>query len=259
MFEHNINPIIFQVGMFQLTYYALVYLIGFIAALLILLNAAKKKEINLRIKDVYLFMALAILGIIIGARAFHIIFWDFEFFSRYPAEIPKIWRGGLSFHGGLLGAILISILFTKWKKVNFWILADTFALLGILMPVFSRIVNFINQEIVGTITDIPWCFKFKFHDGCRHPVQLYAAVGRLAFFSALLIIKRKIKTYRHGFLFWMSLTGVAIGRFFLDFWREDIRYVFLSVGQWFSLIILIIGTYALYFYYKDDIRKLTRG
>jgi phosphatidylglycerol---prolipoprotein diacylglyceryl transferase len=256
MLSHNISPIIFRIGFIQLTWYALVYIIGFLAGLFLLLRAARKKEIGLKENEVYDLMFWGILGLMIGARLFHILFWGFHYYFNNPIKMLYFWEGGMSFHGGLVGTLLAFGIYCKLKKVNFWQIADILAFLGVLMPVFSRIANFINQEIVGTITNVPWCFKFKYDTGCRHPVQLYASAGRLVFFFFMLYMKKTLKKYKEGFFFWTFIFGVGVGRFVLDFWREDAVYFGLKAGQWLALIMILIGGFVLIKSYKKEIKGI---
>ncbi|MBS3099435.1 prolipoprotein diacylglyceryl transferase [Candidatus Pacearchaeota archaeon] len=235
-----IDPIILKLGNFQVGYYSLIYILGFLAGLFILLIASKKKEIGLKEEQIYDLIVLLIFGIIMGARLFHILFWDFNYFLSYPIKILYIWEGGFSFHGGLLGASLIVIIFSRWNKINVWKLADILIIPAILFLAFGRLANFINQEIVGTITNVAWCVNFEDYFGCRHPVQLYGAFGRFALFTLLLFIKENFKS-KQGFLFWISILLIGVGRFFTDFLREDLAYYGLNPGQWISLIMIIIS------------------
>jgi len=237
-----IDPIIFKVGSFQLTWYALVYIIGFIVCTIALSKASKRKEINLKQSEVYDFVIILVIGMLIGARLFHIVFWDLSYFTNNPSEILRIWKGGMSFHGGLLGMLLISIYYSKKKKIDFFKLADILVLPAALFLALARIANYINHEILGTITSSGWCVEFPGVSGCRHPVQLYAAAGKLALFFLLLYLKKKKHNIKSGFLFAIFLTLLGLGRFFLDFIREDIHYLGLSSGQWFSAIMIIVGT-----------------
>lgn len=255
MLSHNISSVIFSVGYFQISWYVLVYVLGFVLALLLLLRASKKEQIKISEGQIYDVIILGIVSLLIGARIFHVLFWGFNYYFSDPIRILYIWRGGFSFHGGLIGVFVTIGLYCKWKGINFWKIADLFAFLGILMPVFSRFANFVNQEIVGTITNLPWCFNFKFHDGCRHPVQLYASFGRLVFFFGMLGLNR-IKKFKDGFLFWLFVLGIGIGRFILDFIREDLRYAGLSAGQWLSLVMILIGGYFLLKSYRVDLKNL---
>lgn len=255
MLSHNISPIIFRIWNIQITWYALVYVIGFVVALVLLLRASRKKEIDLSENEVYDFTLLIIIGLMVGARLFHVLFWGFNYYFSSPERILEFWKGGFSFHGGLVGAFLVGWIYCKKKKKNFWKIADLLALLGIAMPIFSRIANFINQEIVGTITNVPWCFKFKYHDGCRHPIQLYASFGRTVFLFFVLYLRKKLGKWKDGFIFWSFIFGIGIGRFVLDFWRRDEIYYWLKAGQWLSLIMILIGGIVLWRSYGNELKR----
>jgi phosphatidylglycerol:prolipoprotein diacylglycerol transferase len=252
----NLNPALFKIGTIQVTYYALVYLIGFLAALFVLLNAIKKKELNMTESQAYDFIICLIVGIIIGARLFHIFFWNFSYFLSDPIKIFKIWEGGFSFHGGLLGAVIASLFYAKKKKINLGKLTDILTLPAVFMLALGRIANFINQEIVGKITDVSWCVLFDTASGCRHPVQLYAAAGRFALFFFLLYVKKSLKKFKPGFLFWLFIFLIGFGRFFLDFLREGTAYLGLQLGQWFSLVMIIISLVVLIKNYREEIKRV---
>ncbi|MBU0760525.1 MAG: prolipoprotein diacylglyceryl transferase [Nanoarchaeota archaeon] len=254
MLAPNIDPIILKIGTLQISYYALVYIAGFLAVLFVIKNAIKEKELNLKNEQVYDLVIFLILGALLGARIFHILFWNLSYFAANPGKLFHVWEGGLSFHGGLFGALLAAAIYTKRKKINFWKLADLLTLPAIFFLALGRIANFINQEIVGTITNFPFCFNFKSHEGCRHPIQLYAAAARFALFFFLLYVKKSLKKSQHGFLFWLSIFGLGLGRFFLDFLREDAIYSGLKTGQWFSLVMVLVGIYALVKFHKKDLK-----
>ena len=150
MLSHSISPVIFKLGFIQVTWYALVYVIGFIVGALFLLHAIKKKEINLKKEQAYDLIVYSIIGLLVGARLFHAIFWNFSYFLANPIKLFHIWEGGLSFHGGFVGAILALLIYSKKHAVNIWRLFDILIIAGALMLPFARLANFINQEIVGT-------------------------------------------------------------------------------------------------------------
>jgi phosphatidylglycerol---prolipoprotein diacylglyceryl transferase len=256
MLSHNLSPIIFNIGPVPITYYWSLYVIGFLIALFLLLRAVRKKEIEMTKRQAYGLMFWIVLSLMVGARIFHAIFWNWRYFAVRPMELLYFWHGGMSFHGGLVGALIAVGVYCKVNKINFWKVADLLALLAVLMPALTRIANFINQEVVGTVTNVPWCFKFKYADGCRHPVQLYASAGRFAFFFLMLGIKKKLKSFRQGFMFWISIAGIGLGRFALDFLRRDTRYFDWTAGQWLSLPMIIIGFYVLVKYYLDDLERI---
>jgi phosphatidylglycerol---prolipoprotein diacylglyceryl transferase len=256
MFEYYINPIMFRIGSFGVSYYAIVYLIGFLASLYLLVGATKRNEIDLNKRQVYDLMVYLIAGIIIGARVFHIVFWDLEYFSSHLVEMISIWNGGLSFHGGFVGGLLGLLWFSRKNKVSLGKITDILVLPAVFFLALGRIANFINQEIVGTMTGASWCVKFYWDDGCRHPVQLYASFGRFALFGLLLWIKKSLKHFKSGLLSWIFVFLIGAGRYFTDFFREGIVYNGLLTGQWLSLIMVAVSGVVLWKKYRSDLKKV---
>lgn len=253
MLSLDISPVILKIGFIQVTYYSLVYVLGFLVSLFVLLRASRKKAVEINEEQVYDIIFLSALGLIIGARLFHIVFWDLEYFSNNLGEIPKIWLGGLSFHGGLLGLVLSMYIYTKIKKINLLRLADILVLPAIFFLALGRIANFINQEIVGTATNFKFCYLFQGYSECRHAVQLYASLGRFILFGFLLYTKKKLGEFKEGFLFLLFLVLISIGRFSLDFFREGDKYYGLLTGQWLSIVVFMTAMFVLLRYYRGDV------
>lgn len=249
----NIDPVLVRIGSFEIRYYGLVFAIAFIIGLIVLNKAIKKGKLELPTEKIYDLISYLIIGILVGARIFHVMFWGFDYYFSNPIKILYLWEGGLSFHGGLVGAAISMYVFTKRNKISFFKLADILTLPAIFMLALGRIANFINQEILGTITELPWCVKFLRVDplNCRHPVQLYAALGR---FSAFFILLKFKNNHKDGYVFFNFIFLLGIGRLLLDFLRDDIRYIGLSAGQWFSILMILFGGYILLRYYKEDLR-----
>lgn len=257
MISLNIDPILIGFGPLQIRYYGLVFVFGFIVALFVLLKAVKKGRLGLTKEKVYDLVFFLLIGIVVGARIFHILFWGLDYYFSDPIKMLYLWQGGLSFHGGLVGGIIAVYFFTKKNKIGFWRVADILTLPAIFMLGFGRIANFINQEILGTITELPWCVKFLRTDplNCRHPVQLYAAVGKFSLFGFL---ARFSYNHKDGYVFWNFVFLTGIGRLLLDFLREDIKYLALKPGQWLSIVMILLGGFILYKFYKEDL-KLSLG
>ncbi|MBS3088563.1 prolipoprotein diacylglyceryl transferase [Candidatus Pacearchaeota archaeon] len=243
-----LSPIIFKIGSIQVSYYVLVYIAGFIATLFLLLHY--KKELKLKPEQCYNLTFYLLVGVTLCARIFHIFFWGLDYYLKNPIKMIYIWQGGLSFHGGLIGAILVVFFFSKIDKINFFKLADLLSLPAVLAHAFQRISNLINQEIVGTITSSKFCMYFDYFDGCRHPVQIYASIGNFLLFFFLLFLYFKKPSRKLGLIFWLMIFLTGIGRFLLDFIREDAVYLGLKSGQWLSIPMIIIGAYVLIKYYK---------
>jgi len=243
MYVNNINPVMFSVLGFNIYYYSIVYIIGFLLALWLLLR--KKDKLKLSKDDVYDLIVWLIIGVIVGARLFEVLFWNPGYYFSHPLEIIAFWHGisGMSYHGGLFGAVISCWVFSRKKKIDFLELADIIAVPAALALAFGRIANFINGELVGTLTNASWCVYFRDYFGCRHPQQLYAAGYRFLIFFGLLFVS-KIKK-KPGLVFFSYLLMEGIGRFIVDFFREDVLYFGLSLGQWFSIAMILIGGYWL--------------
>ncbi|RLE37934.1 prolipoprotein diacylglyceryl transferase [Candidatus Woesearchaeota archaeon] len=250
MFIHNINPVLFNLGPIEIRYYGLVYALAVI--LIYILLRKYKEELGLK-KDgeIETLILIVFLGMLVGARIFHFLFSDLSIFIKDPFELLRIWHGGMSFFGGLIGSVLAGWLYVRKKKLNFWKLADIIVIPAALTLGIGRIANFANAEIVGTITTVAWCFDFG--DGlCRHPYQLYAAFYHFVIFGALVYIQQLKKriNLKQGIVFASFLFLYCLFRFITDFWRDDTRWLGLTIWQGFSIIGVIIGVILLYSLFK---------
>ena len=250
MFIHNINPTLLHLGPLEIRYYGLVYLLGFII-LYFVLNKNKDK-LNLTKDDVYDLIFYIFLGILIGSRLMHIL-WELDYYILNPIKIFYFWEGGMAFHGGLIGVLIASYYFCKKKNISLAKLADTLVIPAVFILALGRIANFINAELYGTITNVSWCVKFPNVDGCRHPTQLYYSLKRFLVLGILIFLNRK--EHKDGFLFLNMLTLFGIGRFFIDFLIEEWHFLGLTLGQYLSTAMFIIGIYVLIKYYKEDLRN----
>jgi phosphatidylglycerol:prolipoprotein diacylglycerol transferase len=255
-FIHNINPVLLNLGPFEIRYYGLVYVIGFLVIYFALKYYSNKGILKLTKQEVESFALYLMLGVLIGARIFVVFGWSFLlgdplYYLMNPLKIFAVWEGGMSLHGGIVGILLAGYLYCKKKKLNLAKTADLLTIPGVFILALGRIANFINGELVGTITNLPWCFKFKNYNGCRHPVQLYAAAGRALLGGYLLLINKH--KHKNGFIFWIFITLMGIGRFFCDFVRYDPRLLGLSFGQYLSIVMIIAGIYVLIKYYRKEL------
>ena len=248
---HNLNPILLSIGPIEIRYYGLVYVIGFLLVYWALKKSVKAGKLDLQPDDIESYILYLMLGVIIGARIFHVLFWNFSYFMANPLKIFFIWEGGLAFHGALVGASLVTYWFCKKNKISLMRLADIITLPVVFALALGRIANFINGELWGTATNVPWCVYFDGTEGCRHPSQIYGAIKRFAIFGFLFFLNKK--EHKDGFLFWMFVGLMGLGRFILNFWREDVRNFGLSWGQYFSLVMVVIAVIVLFNYYKKDI------
>jgi len=248
MFYHNINPVILGLGPFEIRYYGLIYVIGFVAAYFLIKHLAKQRKLGLKSEDVEGLLLYIAVGAILFARLFHILFYDFAYYFNSPLQMLAVWKGGLSFHGGLVGALLAGSLFIKRKKLNFYDLADITVIPLALALFLGRLGNFINGELYGRITTLPWAVKFQGAEGFRHPTQIYESLKNLLIFSALWLIKDK--NLPKGFVFWSFVAMYGTLRFFIEFLKDvgpffDLGFITLTMGQLLCLPMIVAGFYML--------------
>ena len=251
MFVNNLDPVAISLFNIDIRWYSLAYIFGLIFSIQygkFLITKNNFFEFEKDILDDYL--PYAILGIILGGRIGYILFYDLAFYIKNPIEIFYIWQGGMSFHGGLVGIILISLYFVKKKQIDFYVFSDLLALISPIGLFLGRIANFINSELIGLPSNLPWSVIFvKIDQIPRHPSQLYEALleGIMLFVILNLIFKfKKIKGYISAyFLILYSLFRIVSEQFRLP--DEHLGYVLgnLSMGSVLSIIILLIGIFIL--------------
>ncbi len=257
----EIDPVIFSIGPIALRWYGMMYLVGFVSAYLLVkrrlgLSQYKNFLTSDNLSDI---LFVSVLGVIIGGRIGYVIFYGtLADWRDDPLWFIKIWEGGMSFHGGLLG-FLLSLLYIS-KKIN----RHHFDILDLIVPFtaiglgFGRLGNFINGELYGRVSDVPWAMVFPHSDGlARHPSQLYQAFFEgLVLFLILYIFTLKERTrYATSALF---LISYGIFRVFVEFFREPdahIGYIgaWFTMGQILSLPMIFFGIGLLIFAYKKPI------
>ena len=255
MFINNFDPVAFNILSLEIRWYSLAYLFGItIGWSLCKKIFIKNSDIGEKFDD---YITYLIIGIILGGRLGYIIFYNFNYYSHNILDIFKIWQGGLSFHGGLLGIILSSTIFAKKNNQDPLEYMDLVSLVAPIGIFFGRLANFINSELYGKTTEVLWSVTFSKVDNLpRHPSQLYEAVLEGAILFLILMYFRK-KNYltKPGLISGVFLIFYSIFRFFVEFFRvpdEQLGYLIfnLSMGQIISLIFLTIGT--ILFYIKNE-------
>jgi len=257
MFINNFDPVAFQIMSFEIRWYSLAYIFGIIIGWLLCKKIfIKDTKINEKFDD---YLTYLILGIIIGGRLGYILFYNFNYYLNNFFDIFKIWQGGMSFHGGLLGIIVASIIFGKKNNQDPFIYMDLVSLVAPIGIFFGRLANFINSELYGTVSNIPWSVIFvKVDNLSRHPSQLYEAILEgIILFLILMHFRKKNYLTKPGLISGLFLIFYSIFRFFVEFYRvpdEQIGYLAfnLSMGQIISLVFLIIGT--IIFFLKNENR-----
>ena len=255
IFNHDLSPIIFSLGDLHFRWYGLLFAFGILLNYLFVSWIFKRKKYDMKHLDsllVYLFV-----GMVVGARLGHAVFYNFDFYANNPVEIFKIWKGGLASHGGAIGVFLAYWLWTKVNKVKFNKYIDAFALGIPLTAIFVRIGNFFNSEIVGVPTNGNWGIIYERlgEDFPRHPVQLYESFGSLTIFVLMFWIYKKYdkKMPKLSYMF-LLLTLYFAMRFVAEFWKK--RHILpvdfpISMGQVLSIVPLLIGlSYFLFFFAK---------
>lgn len=257
MFYNNINPTLLEIGPFEIRYYGIIFVIGFIIAYFLIIYLSKQKKIELKKEDVADLIFYELIGILIGSRLLYVLIYNPLFYLKSPLSIFAIWLGGLSFHGGLIGAIIAGYIYCRKKKTSFLQLGDLVVIPLAIGLMLGRIGNFINGELVGRITDVPWAVKFKDYEGFRHPSQLYEASKNLIIFITLWGLKNK--KLKRGTLFFTFIFMYSTLRFFIEFFRApdtQIGFILgLTMGQILCVIMFFSAVVFLIYSKKQKLKK----
>ncbi|MEY3189432.1 MAG: hypothetical protein RIR82_166 [Pseudomonadota bacterium] len=264
MYIHNLDPIIINFGFLEIRWYSLAYIfgifLGFYYAKYLIKKFWYKENINVQVLDN--FLIYLILGIILGGRLGYILFYNFYYYYQNPLEILFLWRGGMSFHGGVIGVLIASLIFAKKNNVKILVLTDIVVCATPIGIFLGRIANFINGELYGkkTFSDYGVIFP-KIDMEPRHPSQLYEAIleGLILFFLLNIILKFKKKLF-NGELSCYFLIFYSIFRIISELFREPdkhIGYIIfnISLGTIISFSFLIFGIIAFKIIKNESFRK----
>ena len=255
MFINNFDPVAFQIMSFEIRWYSLAYILGIVIGWILCKKIfIKNSDINEKFDD---YIAYLIIGIILGGRIGYILFYNFSYYLDNIFDIFKIWQGGMSFHGGLLGVIASSYIFAKKNNQNPFFYLDQVSLVAPVGVFFGRLANFINSELYGTVSSAPWSVIFiKVDNLSRHPSQLYEAfLEGVILFLILIYFVNKDYLKKPGLISGLFLIFYSLFRFFVEFFRvpdEQIGYLLLNLtmGQIISLVFASIGITL--FYLKNE-------
>jgi len=246
----NISPVAFEIGPLAIRWYALAYVAGIILAQYLLLKLDDRRATPLLSKEARDNLILyAVLGIILGGRLGYVLFYNAEYYLANPQDILAVWHGGMSFHGGLIGVTLAFWLLARRYKISFLSLMDRIAVVAPIGLFFGRLANFVNGELYGRVTDMPWGIIFP-HGGAvpRHPSQLYEAAleGLLLFIVLWTMATRSNALAKPGALAGLFIMGYGIARFTIEFFREPDTQLGLlagglSMGQLLCLPMIALG------------------
>ena len=246
MFINNFDPVAFEFLTFEIRWYSLSYIAGIVLAWIYIKKfILKETEYSKYIDDL---ISYVIIGVIIGGRLGHVIFYNFEYYINNPLEILMIWTGGMSFHGGVLGVIISTYLFCKKNKLSTFYFLDLISLSAPIGIFLGRIANFINSELYGTRTDFFLAVIFEKVDTVsRHPSQIYEAFFEgIILFILLNFIYKKYINHKPGVLSALFLIFYSIFRFIIEFTREPdthlgLVFMELSQGQVMSILFFVVG------------------
>ena len=247
----NIDPIAFHLGPIVVRWYALAYLAGFIGGWQVAVRLADRAPAHLRAGtrvDFDDFLTWAILGVIIGGRLGYILFYNLPYYLHHPLEIMQTWRGGMSFHGGLIGMMLAFFAFCRKRNLDWRAFGDVIASVVPIGLFFGRIANFINGELYGRVSDGPFAMVFPGDPNPRHPSQLYEAAleGLLLFIIMMIAINRPQLRNRPGLVGGLFLLLYGVFRAFVELYRSpDIQLGFIvgdiTMGQILCLPMIVAG------------------
>jgi len=249
-----IDPVAVQLGPFAIRWYALAYVVGIIIGWRYARALAGQKRSPLTPTMVDDFVTWAVLGIVLGGRIGYVVFYNAGYYLAHPVEALYLWHGGMSFHGGLIGVITAMALFVRKRGIRFFHLTDVVAAVTPIGLFFGRLANFINGELFGRETDVPWAMVFpNGGPNPRHPSQLYEAILEgLVLFTVLAIIAWRYKGLaRPGLVSGAFFIGYALCRIAVEFVREPDQQVgFLlggaTMGQLLSLPMIAFGIFFIW-------------
>lgn len=246
-FVHEIDPIFAEIGGLYLWWYGASYSFGFLAGFLWL--RANRSSLAFDLADVYRLSIYIAVGVLVGGRAVEVIFYEWAYYGEHPWHIPAIWLGGMSTHGILLGSTLAVILFCRLYRRSFLEVGDVLAIAAALIMGLGRLGNFVDGQIVGSLTQMPWGVKFPDLEGFRHPVVLYDGFKNLMLVPLLLLIKTRRPP--RGALVAHFILWYGFLRIFVDYFREYRTSIYgLPPGQEFNLLMTLIGAVMLIWLYR---------
>jgi phosphatidylglycerol:prolipoprotein diacylglycerol transferase len=256
-YTHDLNPIAFSISEFVMPWYWLFYLLGCIWALLYTRYLSEKKFVPLSLKDIRDYFEWGWVALFLGARVVYVLVYNLSYYLDHPEQIYKIWLGGMSFHGAILGILISTYLIAKKKKQNLFHFCDSLSTCVPLVLAFGRIGNFINGELAGRYSNVPWAVIFPRYDLIpRHPSQLYQSLLEgLLIFVIMHLNRSKLKYAGYQSANFLIFYGVF--RFITEFFREPDRQLgyylnYFSMGQFLCLAMIFSGL----FIHKKFVRKI---
>jgi phosphatidylglycerol:prolipoprotein diacylglycerol transferase len=254
---YAISPILFSIGSFQLRYYSLMYLVAFAVVYVLFFYRIKRREISISTEVFQDYLVWAMIGVIAGARLGYALFYNLGYYMAHPLEIILpfdfsngfrfVGLSGMSYHGGLIGVFLMTAWFCRKHKIRLWQFGDWLCAAAPLGYMFGRIGNFLNGELWGRATTMPWGMYFPLDatQSLRHPSQLYEALFEGLFLFIVLWSIRKHNPFE-GFSVGLYIFGYGLVRFVIEFFREPDAHLgfvlgFNTMGQVLCILMMLVG------------------
>ena len=265
MIVHNFDPVFIDLGVLQIRWYSIAYIVGIILGWIYAIKIIKKMAIKhnfTMIKQAVFddLIIYLIIGIVLGGRLGYVIFYNFEYYSKNLFEILKLWEGGMSFHGGLLGVIAATIIFSKIRRINFFHFTDIISCVAPIGLFLGRIANFINGELFGKISTLPWAVIFPYGGNIsRHPSQIYEAIleGIVLFILINFFAFKKQLILKAGYVSGLFLIFYSIARIIGENFREPDIHLgyflnYFSMGVILSSITFLAGCFIIFFIKNNE-------
>ena len=251
MYTHNLDPVLLDFGIIVIRWYSLAYIFGIVIGWWmgkkLIRHILKNTNLKFKLEDFDDIISYLIISIILGGRIGYVIFYNFEYYMSNPLDIFKVWEGGMSFHGALVGIIIGTYLFSKKKVIATFFMLDIISCVAPIGIFLGRIANFINSELIGKVTNVSWSVIFPLVDALpRHPSQLYEAILEGIILFLILNIQIFKKKYKIGTSSYLFLIYYGFFRIISEIFREpdmQIGYLFdlFSMGSVLSFFMILSG------------------
>jgi len=255
-FVHRIDPVFLEIGGVYLWFYGLSYSLGFISIFLWFRRVRRK--FGLTIGAVYSLTIFIALGVLIGGRLLEVFIYEWPYYSQHVSQIAAAWLGGMSTHGVLLGVVVAGSLFCRLYGIRILALGDELVIPGSYLMGMGRIGNFLDGQIVGSVTDVWWAVQFPDAPGFRHPVVLYDGAKNFLILGLLLWLRRKKPAtglLTAHFIFWYGFL-----RIFIDFFREyPTSLLGIATGQAFNILMTLVGAFLIVWFSRRRNEKEVRS
>lgn len=258
-YVHNIDPVLFSLGPLQIRWYGLMYVISFLIGGVIARKLARDKFFKVDENQIDTLVTALIIGMFIGARFFYVFIYNWDYYADNLSELLAVWKGGLSFHGALVGLCTAGYFFGRKFKLTWYEVMDVVALSGAQGLFWGRMGNFINGELFGRLTQSPIGMIFPNGGGPypRHPSQLYEGILEGIVLSIILwMVRGRTKIY--GIISGLFIALYGLFRFIIEFFREPdtqlgYYFNFLTMGQLLCFVMIIVGMLVCIMAYKKNV------